>query len=102
MITLSTTPRPSSVALTPPELEHALIELPGWHGDTARITLTVRPPDLWTLLERVADAEAELDHHTVVDLDAGTVTFALWTHVSDAVTAADLELARRISAAVQG
>lgn len=102
MITLPANLRPSSTALEPAELALALTELPGWHGDTARIALTVRPPDLWTLLERVADAEAELDHHTVVDLDAGTVTFALWTHVSDAVTEADLLLARRISDVVAG
>lgn len=98
MITAPASPRPSSAPLSPAALDDALTRLPGWHGDTRRIALTVRPPDVWTLLERVADAEAELDHHTVVDLDAGTLTFALWTHVSDAVTAADLMLAERINA----
>jgi 4a-hydroxytetrahydrobiopterin dehydratase len=88
--------RPYEV-LSEEELAAALADLPGWHGDTRRIARTVVPDDLWDLLERVAAAEADLDHHTVVDLDAGTVTFAVWTHVRDAVTAADLELARRIS-----
>lgn len=88
--------------LAPEQLSAALHDLPGWHGDTRRIARTVEPHDVWTLLERVAAAEADLDHHTVVDLDAGTVTFAVWTHVCDAVTAADLELARRIDAVVDG
>jgi len=86
--------------LSDDELARALADLPGWHGDTSRITRTVAPQDLWALLERVAAAEAELDHHTVVDLDRGTVTFTLWTHVRDAVTAADVALARRINAVV--
>lgn len=82
-------------------LEAALAGLPGWHGDTRRLTRTVAPRDLWSLLERVAAAEADLDHHTVVDLDAGTITFAVWTHARDAVTTADLELARRINDLVE-
>jgi 4a-hydroxytetrahydrobiopterin dehydratase len=90
-------PRRRYAALTPEQLHAELAGLPGWHGDTRRIARTVRPSDLWTLLERVASAEAACDHHTVVDLDAGTVTFALWTHVRDAVTAADVELARRLN-----
>lgn len=89
-------PRAYSV-LSAEDLAAALAELPGWHGDTRRIARTVAPSDLWDLLERVAAAEADLDHHTVVDLDAGTVTFAVWTHARDAVTVADLELARRIN-----
>ena len=86
--------------LSDDELARALADLPGWHGDASRITRTVAPQDLWALLERVAAAEAQLDHHTVVDLDRGTVTFTLWTHVRDAVTVADVALARRINAAV--
>jgi 4a-hydroxytetrahydrobiopterin dehydratase len=88
--------------LTPDELASVLASLDGWHGDTRRIARTVAPDDLWQLLERVALAEADLDHHTVVDLDAGTVTFAVWTHVRDAVTWADIELARRLDAVIAG
>ncbi|HWH28477.1 MAG TPA: 4a-hydroxytetrahydrobiopterin dehydratase [Mycobacteriales bacterium] len=103
MPTIASTPAPHRYDPLPPDvLAAALRELPGWHGDTRRIARTVEPDDMWTLLERVAAAEADLDHHTVVDLDAGTVTFAVWTHVCDAVTAADLELARRIDAVVDG
>jgi len=78
-------------------LASSLRELPRWHceGGT-RLVRTVVPDDLWTLLQKVVDVEADLDHHTEVTLEDGTVTFTLWTHVRDAVTAADVELARRI------
>ena len=79
-------------------LAGALRELPGWRCDGARLMTTLRPRDLWALLERVVDVEDELDHHTEVTLEGGAVTFTLWTHVRDAVTAADVELAQRIDA----
>ena len=100
MLTARPVLRPSYEPLTPEQLDDALKSLPGWDGDTACITRTMQPDDLWALLQRVADAEAELDHHTVVDLERGTVTFALWTHVRDAVTDADVALARRINEVV--
>lgn len=90
------------VPVPPEQLDAALQELHDWHGDTTRLERTVRPHDLWRLLEQVAETEAEVDHHTVVDLDAGTVTFALWTHVRGGVTAADLELARRLDPVLDG
>lgn len=77
-------------------LAASLRELPGWRCDGARLVRTVVPEDLWSLLQRVVDVEDELDHHTEVTLEDGAVTFTLWTHLRDAVTAADVELARRI------
>ena len=77
-------------------LAGALKELPGWRCDGSRLVKTVRPRDLWSLLERVVDVEEELDHHTEVTLEGGSVTFTLWTHVRNAVTAADVELAQRL------
>jgi 4a-hydroxytetrahydrobiopterin dehydratase len=100
MDTLARSRRPSYRPVPADQLAHALTEMPGWRGDVHRIQRTVQPADLWALLERVADAEAELDHHTVVDLERGTLTFVLWTHARDAVTDADLELARRIDEVV--
>ena len=74
--------------------------LPGWTGDTQRLVLTatVRDPD--ALLADVAAVEAELDHHASVSRAGRAVTFTVWTHVRDAVTTADVELAERISALV--
>ena len=100
MLTARPVMRPTYDPLTAEQLAEALKALPGWDGDVRRIVRTVQPDDLWSLLQRVADAEAELDHHTVVDLERGTVTFSLWTHVRDAVTDADVALAHRINAAV--
>ena len=84
--------------LSASELETALAGLDGWSGDTTRISRTVRPDDLWALLERVAEVEQAIDHHTVVNLEAGSVTFTLWSHVAGVVTAADVELAQRLDA----
>jgi 4a-hydroxytetrahydrobiopterin dehydratase len=102
VIALQPDRRPSYTPLSPPELSTELAHLPGWHGDTTRIERTVQPGDMWELLERVADAEAELDHHTIVDLERGTVTFLLWTHAREAVTDADVALARRINDVLSG
>lgn len=77
-------------------LAASLRELPGWRCDGSRLVRTVVPKDLWALLQQVVDVEEDLDHHTEVTLEDGAVTFTLWTHVRDAVTAADVELARRI------
>ncbi len=95
------TPGSRYTPLSAEEVAAALRDLPGWHGDTHCLYREVAPADLWGLLERVAAAEADLDHHTVVDLDAGTVTFELWTHARRAVTAADIALAHRIQEVVQ-
>ena len=77
-------------------LAAGLRELPGWRCDGSRLMRTLRTRDLWALLEQVVEVEEELDHHAEVTLDSGAVTFTLWTHVRDAVTAADLELAQRL------
>lgn len=82
--------------LRPEVIESALHELPGWRHSGNRLVRTVCTRDLWALLQQVVEVEEELDHHTDVTLDEGAVTFTLWTHVRDAVTLADLELARRL------
>ena len=86
--------------LSPDAVAAGLRELPEWRCDGSRLVRTVRPRDVWTLLEQVVQVEEELDHHAEVTLESGAVTFTLWTHVRDAVTAADLELAQRIDALV--
>lgn len=96
MQTLDRTPAQRYAPVPADQLEASLRDLDGWRGDTRRLERTVRPQDLWGLLERVAEVEAALDHHAVVELDRGAVTFELWTHVRGGVTTADLELARRL------
>jgi pterin-4a-carbinolamine dehydratase len=84
--------------LTPAQLEGALAALPQWRCDGSRLIRRMVPGDLWGLLADVVALEEELDHHTVVDLDDGTVVFTVWTHVRGAVTMADVELADRLEA----
>ena len=86
--------------LTAAEVAAVLPALPGWSGDTQRLVCTavVRDPD--ALLEQVAEVEAELDHHAQVERTGPAVVFTVWTHVRDAVTESDVELAQRISGLV--
>lgn len=96
MLTTTAPAQPRYVPLSAEDLVQALRQLPAWHSDGTRLLRTVSPVELWPLLERVGQAEDELDHHSTICLDCGTVTFSLWTHVRDAVTEADVALARRI------
>lgn len=84
--------------LTVEQLAGALRPLPQWRCDGSRLIRRVAPADLWGLLADVVALEEELDHHTVVDLDAGTLVFTVWTHARDSVTMADVELADRLEA----
>lgn len=86
----------SYTSLSLDDLAAALRGLPAWRCDGSRLMRTVAPVDLWTLLEGVAAVEQRMDHHAALTLERGTVTFRLWTHVCDAVTAMDVELAHRI------
>lgn len=83
--------------LSAAEVSAVLTGLPGWSGDTRRLLHTVIVGDADALLEQVSAVEAELDHHAAVERAGRTVTFTLWTHLCDAVTEADVELAQQIS-----
>lgn len=82
--------------LTAEAITAGLRELPAWRCDGSRLVRTVVARDVWALLEQVVAVEDELDHHAEVTLDRGCVTFTLWTHARDAITATDLELAQRL------
>ena len=86
--------------LSAAEVAAVLAALSGWTGDTRRLQCTAVVPDPDALLTDVAAVEAELDHHATVTRTGPAVTFTLWTHVRDAVTEADVELAERISAVI--
>lgn len=83
--------------LTPAQLTEALRTLPAWSGDTSRITRTARLDSrLRDALRTLAD---ELDHHPVLqELPDGSTRLVLWTHVRDAVTELDVQLAARLDA----
>ncbi|MCW2611587.1 MAG: hypothetical protein QOC93_3568 [Actinomycetota bacterium] len=95
-------PRPARVRpteLTADELARVLTRLPGWRGNTRRLTRTVTLPaaDRPEVLDRVHHVESELDHHAQVREEPHDLTFTLWTHTQDAVTELDVRLAERIS-----
>jgi pterin-4a-carbinolamine dehydratase/uncharacterized protein (DUF2267 family) len=89
--------------LTADALAGVLSELPGWRGNTRRLSRTVElPPGRGrVLLERVHAVEQELDHHATVREEPTGVTFTLWTHSLDGVTDLDVRLAGRISELIQ-
>ena len=81
------------------ELTVALKELPDWSGDPEAITRTVQAPTFLAgirLVDAVALAAEEADHHPDIDIRWRTLTFVLSTHFAGGVTKRDLALARRI------
>jgi pterin-4a-carbinolamine dehydratase len=84
------------------EIDRALAALDGWEGDEHRLRRTVvLPPERQRALrDTVARAEQDMIHHARIENFQNTVAFEVWTHSLDRVTDMDVELARRIDAAV--
>jgi 4a-hydroxytetrahydrobiopterin dehydratase len=84
------------------EIDAALAgDLSAWHQDGDAITRDVQAPSFLegiSLVQQVAEAAEELDHHPDVDIRYTTLTFTLSTHSEGGLTAKDLELAGRIDA----
>ncbi|MBQ0901741.1 4a-hydroxytetrahydrobiopterin dehydratase [Micromonospora sp. U21] len=73
--------------------------LTGWSGDGTGITRTVELPSFpaaIAVVDRVAGAAEELDHHPDIDIRWRTLTFHCVTHSAGGVTHRDIDLARRI------
>jgi 4a-hydroxytetrahydrobiopterin dehydratase len=90
--------------MTPAEIDAALATLPGWEREGDKLVRTVTAPsfaDAITLVNLVAAAADELDHHPDIDVRYRDVTFRCWTHTTGGVTARDLDLARRIETLVE-
>jgi 4a-hydroxytetrahydrobiopterin dehydratase len=89
--------------LTGPQVADALRNLSQWTGDPSAIHRVVTCGSFTaaiTLVDEVARIAEELDHHPDIDIRYDTVTFLSTTHSAGGVTAYDVELARRIDAAV--
>lgn len=85
-------------------LRSALAELPGWDGDTTAIRKTVKAPDFPTairIVDEIAEAAEERNHHPDIDIRWRNLHFTLATHSAGGVTQADLDLARTIDAAAE-
>ncbi|WBB54876.1 4a-hydroxytetrahydrobiopterin dehydratase [Verrucosispora sp. WMMD573] len=91
--------------LTAEAVRDELGGLAGWSGDPTGITRTVELasfPAAIAVVDRVAVAAEELDHHPDIDIRWRTVTFRCVTHSVDGVTMRDIRLARRIDEIVEG
>jgi pterin-4a-carbinolamine dehydratase/uncharacterized protein (DUF2267 family) len=95
-------PRPDQAAaeLTPDDVTAVLRRLPGWRGNTRRLTRTVAldPGRDAPILAEIHRIEDELDHHALLQQGAQDLTLTLWTHSRDVVTELDVQLAERIHA----
>ncbi|CAH0301374.1 4a-hydroxytetrahydrobiopterin dehydratase [Rhodococcoides fascians] len=83
--------------LTDRDIEDA--QLTHWTVEEKSLTRTVELtsfPAAIEVLNRVADAAEEADHHPDIDIRWRTLTFTLSTHSAGGLTQKDVDLARRI------
>jgi 4a-hydroxytetrahydrobiopterin dehydratase len=82
------------------DVERAIADdLPAWGLREDSITRDVQAAtflDGIALVQRVAEAAEERDHHPDIDIRWTTVTFTLSTHSEGGLTAKDLDLAAEI------
>jgi 4a-hydroxytetrahydrobiopterin dehydratase len=85
-------------------IDSGLSGLDGWTGGPEGITRTAELPSFpvaITVVDRVAEAAEEADHHPDIDIRWRTLTFACATHSAGGVTAKDIALATRIDEIVR-
>jgi 4a-hydroxytetrahydrobiopterin dehydratase len=86
--------------LTQEEIDQALADdLPEWEQDGTAIARELEAPtflDGISLVQRVAEAAENMDHHPDIDIRYTTLTFTLSTHSEGGLTRNDLELAAKI------
>ncbi|OZD81848.1 4a-hydroxytetrahydrobiopterin dehydratase [Rhodococcus sp. 05-2256-B2] len=87
--------------LTDRDIEGA--QLTHWTVTEKSLTRTVELtsfPAAIEVVNRVADAAEEADHHPDIDIRWRTLTFTLSTHSAGGLTQKDVDLARRIDALI--
>jgi 4a-hydroxytetrahydrobiopterin dehydratase len=85
----------------PSALATALESLPLWDGSTTSLERTITAPNFLAavrVVDDVAVAAEQANHHPDIDIRWRRVRFALSTHDAGGVTEKDLELARTIDA----
>ena len=90
-----------SELLTDRDIENA--QLTDWTLAEKSLTRTVELtsfPAAIEVVNRVADAAEEADHHPDIDIRWRTLTFTLSTHSAGGLTQKDVDLARRIDALI--
>ncbi len=82
------------------EITRQLEDLPGWHLLDRTLSARYDAPDFLAairLVDDVALAAEEMDHHPDIDIRWKRVRFELSTHSEGGVTQLDVELAHRIA-----
>lgn len=83
------------------ELADAIAQLPAWDVADGMLVRAVVMPTFAQgirLVDAVAVAADQADHHPDIDIRWTTVTFRLATHSAGGITAKDLAMAARIDA----
>lgn len=91
--------------LTSDQVSAALADLSGWTLADGRLHAEFVFDDFaeaFAFMAAVAPVAEELDHHPAWTNVWNTVTVDLWTHDRGGLTGLDVELARRMSALVNG
>lgn len=86
------------------EVSTAIAGLDGWTGDTRAIRRDVTAPNFMAgirLVDEVAAAAEDLNHHPDIDIRWTTVTFSCASHSAGGVTGSDIALAKRIDEAAR-
>ncbi len=94
---------PYAPLLTEPEIVAGVGGLPNWRREGDELVRTVRLEtfrDAIALVNRVADAADEADHHPDFEINWRNVTFRLTTKASHGLTAKDIAMASRIDGLV--
>ncbi|MFZ0325193.1 MAG: 4a-hydroxytetrahydrobiopterin dehydratase [Actinomycetes bacterium] len=83
------------------EITRQLLDLPGWRfadGSLRRSISAASFPTAVSIVDAIATAAEDMDHHPDIDIRWRTVHLTLSTHSEGGVTQFDIELAHRISA----
>jgi 4a-hydroxytetrahydrobiopterin dehydratase len=89
----------SRTRLTEDEITAALAALPAWHREGESIVRTAETasfPTAIRVVDAVAVAAEELDHHPDIDIRWRTLRFVLSTHSAGGLTGLDTTLAAAI------
>jgi 4a-hydroxytetrahydrobiopterin dehydratase len=92
---------PYAPLLTDPEIAERLSSLPDWRREGEWITRSVRCPSFRSaidLVNRVAGAAEEADHHPDFEIVWRRVTFRLTTKASGGLSHKDFDMAAKIEA----
>jgi 4a-hydroxytetrahydrobiopterin dehydratase len=96
---------PYAPLLSEPEIADGLSRLPEWRREGEMLARTVECPtfrEAIALVNRVADAAEEANHHPDIVIKWRRVTFTITTKASHGLTAKDLDMAGRIDGLVAG